>query len=145
MKSKITDDIKTALKSGDKKRVGVLRLISAAIKQKEVDTRTELDDSAIIVILEKMIKQRKESIKYFAEAQREDLLEQEKFECEVIMNYLPEPLGSAELERLIDDLIKQTGSTGIKDMGKVMAMLKAHEAGRIDMQKASDMVKRRLT
>ena len=144
MKSSLMDDIKTALKAGDKKRVGALRLIAAAIKQKEVDSRTELDEAGFTAVLEKMAKQRKESIKQYAQADRKDLLEQEEYELEIIEAYLPEQLSDAELNDLVDQVIQESGASSPKEIGKVMGLIKQSAAGRVDMGKASQKIKQKL-
>ena len=144
MKSSLMDDIKTALKAGDKKRLRVLRLIASEIKQKEVDSRMELDDSGFITVLEKMAKQRKESMRQYADAKRDDLFEQEQFELGIIQSYLPEPLSEVELDTLIDKMIEQSGASSVKEMGKVIGLIKAAAQGRVDMAKASQLVKQKL-
>lgn len=138
------DDIKVALKAGDKKRVGALRLIVAEIKRKEIDSQTELDDAATAAVLEKMAKQRRESIKHFADAKRDDLLEQEQFELDLITGYLPEALSGDQIAALVEQAIEQCGATEMKQMGAVMAAIKSGAQGRVDMGEASRLVRARL-
>ena len=142
--TRINDDVKAAMKARDKERLAVLRLITAAIKQIEVDQRTTLDDDGIIGVLEKMVKQRKDSIEQFRKAGREELAAQESAEIEIIQQYLPEPLSDSEIDALISEAISATGAAGMKDMGKVMGMLKPKLAGRADMGKVSQIIKSRL-
>ncbi|NIV17091.1 MAG: GatB/YqeY domain-containing protein [Woeseiaceae bacterium] len=144
LKTQITDDMKSAMKAGDKDRLKVVRLIMAAIKQVEVDERIELDDAAVLSVLEKMLKQRKDSIEQFEKGGREDLAEIERGEIAVLQNYLPEQLGDAELDALIDEAISATGAESIRDMGKVMGQIKAKAAGRADMGAVGAKVKARL-
>ncbi len=143
--SRITDDVKTAMRSKDKPRLGVLRLITAAIKQIEVDQRITLDDDQVISVLEKMLKQRKDSIEQFSKAGRDELVAQEASEIEIIQEYLPEQLSEDELKSLIDDAISATGAASMKDMGKVMGMLKPKLAGRADMGLVSKTIKSKLS
>ncbi len=145
LKDRINDDVKTAMRSKDKPRLGVLRLITAAIKQIEVDKQTSLDDDAIIAVLEKMLKQRKDSIAQFEKAGRDELVAQEAFEVGIIEEYMPEQLSEAEITALIDDAISRTGAASMKDMGKVMGMLKPQLAGKADMGLVSQMIKKRLS
>lgn len=141
LKARITDDMKTAMKAGDKPRLGVIRLIQAAIKQREVDDHVELEDAQVLVVLEKMLKQRRDSVSQYEAAGRADLAAQERFEIDVVQTYLPEPLSEPELDRIINTVVAQTGATGPRDMGKVMAALKQEVAGRADMQALSSKVK----
>ncbi len=143
--SRITDDVKTAMRSKNKPRLGVLRLITAAIKQIEVDQRITLDDDQVISVLEKMLKQRKDSIEQFSKAGRDELVAQEASEIEIIQEYLPEQLSEDELKSLIDDAISATGAASMKDMGKVMGMLKPKLAGRADMGLVSKTIKSKLS
>ncbi len=143
--ARIQEDVKAAMKAKDKARLGVLRLITAAIKQKEVDDRTELNDDQVIAVLEKMVKQRKDSIAQYEKAGRTELAEQEAFEIGIIQEYLPEPLSEAEIDTLITEAIDATGAAGMKDMGKVMGWLKPRLAGRADMGKVSQTIKNRLS
>ncbi len=135
--ARIQEDMKTAMRGGDKRRLGVIRLILAAIKQREVDERIVLDDTQVTVVLDKMLKQRRESISQYEQAGRTDLVEQEQFEMEVVQAYLPQPLSPAEIDTLIGQAIAETGASGIKDMGKVMALLKPQLQGRADMSAVS--------
>jgi len=137
--------MKTALRAGDKRKLGVIRLINAAIKQREVDERIELDDDQVTTVLDKMAKQRRESLDQYQKAGRDDLAEQEKFELDVLHTYLPEQLDEAEIEALIEDAITVTAASSIKDMGKVMSRLKAKLAGRADMGAVSGKIKARLS
>jgi len=137
--------MKAAMRAKDTARLSAIRLILAAIKQKEVDERVELGDAEVIGVLEKMIKQRRESIAQYEKAARTDLAEAEKFELGVLSGYLPQQLGEAELQKEIQAAIAESGASGIKDMGKVMALLKARLAGRADMGKVSALVKVRLS
>jgi uncharacterized protein len=144
LKGQITDDMKSAMKAGDKDRLKVVRLIMAAIKQIEVDTRTELDDAAVLAVLGKMVKQRRDSVEQFEAGGREDLARIERDEIVVIEQYLPAQLSEDELTRMVDDVIKATGAESIRDMGKVMGQIKAKAAGRADMGAVGAAVKARL-
>ena len=137
--------MKTAMRAKDAARLSAIRLILAAIKQKEVDERVELTDADVVAILEKMIKQRRESIAQFEKAARNDLADAEKFELGILSGYLPQQLGEAEIQKEINSVIAETGASGVKDMGKVMAALKSRLAGRADMGKVSALVKARLS
>lgn len=144
LKERITGDVKDAMRAKDKPRLGTLRLITAAIKQKEVDERIELDDTQVLTLLDKMCKQRRESISQFEKAGRDDLIAQENAELDIITTYLPEQLGEAEIAALIDEAMAATGATSIKDMGKVMGQLKPKLQGRADMGAVSGMIKAKL-
>ena len=144
LKQQLTSDMKSAMKSGDKIRLGVIRLINAAIKQKEVDERIELDDAQVLAVLEKMVKQRRDSISQYDAAGREDLSAVEQAEMAVIEHYLPAKMGEAELVDAIDAAIRDTGASGPADMGKLMGMLKPALAGKADMGLVSKLVKQRL-
>ena len=144
LKAQITDDMKTAMKAGDKDRLKVVRLILAAIKQVEVDTRSELDDAAVLSVLDKMVKQRRDSVEQFEKGGRDDLAAIEKAEIEVLETYLPEQLSEVELDATIDDAISATGAESIRDMGKVMGQIKSKAAGRADMGAVGAKVKARL-
>jgi len=144
LKDRITDDVKDAMRAKDKPRLATLRLITAAIKQQEVDERIELDDTQLLSLLDKMCKQRRESISQFEKAARDDLIAQEVSELEIIKSYLPEQLGEAEIALLIDETMAATGAASIKDMGKVMGQLKPKLQGRADMGAVSAMIKARL-
>jgi uncharacterized protein YqeY len=144
LKLQLTDDMKAAMRGGEKHRLGVIRLMLAAIKQREVDERIELDDVQILVVLEKMLKQRKDSISQYVAASREDLADVERDEMVVIEAYLPTKLDEAEIDALITDAIAATGATTARDMGKVMAVVKEKAAGRADMGVVSGKIKARL-
>jgi uncharacterized protein YqeY len=144
LKLQIQNDMKTAMKSGDKVRLGVIRLILAAIKQREVDERIELDDTQVLAVLDKMVKQRRDSISQYSAAGREDLADVERFEIEVIQSYLPQPLTEDELVELIEAAMASTGAKAMSDMGKVMGVLKAQVQGRADMGAVSAQIKGRL-
>ncbi len=137
--------MRAALKAGDKRRLGVLRLMLAAIKQREIDAQKPLDDAQIQGVLEKMIKQRRDALSQYEQAGRKDLAEQESFEIQVIQSYLPPPLEAQEVERLIEQAIREAGARSIKEMGKVMALLKPRLQGRADMAQVSAAVKRKLS
>ena len=144
LKQQLTDDMKAAMKSGDKDSLGVIRLINAAIKQKEVDERVELDDAAVLAVLDKMVKQRKDSVTQYEAAAREDLAAIERAEIVVIERYMPAKLDEAAILAAIDAAIAQTGASGAADMGKLMGVLKPKLAGQADMGQVSALVKRRL-
>ena len=144
LKAQLTEDMKTAMKSGDKERLGVIRLVNAAIKQREVEERIVLDDTAVLGVLEKMLKQRRDSIQQFEAAGRNDLADTEKFEVGVIQHYLPAQLTAAEVDAAIAAAISESGATSAKDMGKVMGLVKPKVAGRTDMGKLSELVKAKL-
>ena len=144
LKQRITEDMKTAMKGGDKPRLGAIRLILAALKQREVDERIALDDTQVLHTLEKMLKQRRDSVTQYEAAKREDLAAQERFEIGVIEAYLPAQLTDAELDALIAQCITDSGATSPRDMGKVMTLLKERAAGRADMGALSQRVKARL-
>ncbi|MEI2782961.1 MAG: GatB/YqeY domain-containing protein [Candidatus Competibacter sp.] len=144
LKDRIQDDMKTAMRAKDKARLGAIRLILAAVKQREVDERIELSDGQVLGVLEKMIKQRRESLAQYQSAGREDLAAQEAFEIELIQSYLPAPLGEAEIDALIAGAIAATGAQSVRDMGKVMALIKDQAQGRADMAALSARVKARF-
>ena len=144
LKDQITADMKAAMKSGDKARLGVIRLILAALKQVEVDERIELDDTRVLAVLDKMVKQRQDSLEQYRQAGRDELAEQEAFEIEVIRQYLPEPLSDAEIDDLVAQALAETGATSMKEMGKVMGWLKPRLQGRADMGAVSARVKAKL-
>jgi uncharacterized protein YqeY len=144
LKERITEDMKTAMRSGEKDRLAVIRLLQAAIKQREVDERITLDDAQITSVLEKMIKQRKESIVAFEKGARADLVAKENAEIVILQPYLPAQLGEAELDALIAEAIASTGAASIKDMGKVMGVVKAKAAGKADMGAVGARIKARL-
>lgn len=145
LKARITDDMKAAMRGGDKPRLAVIRLIQAAIKQREVDERIELNDAQVLAVLEKMVKQRRESITQFQAGNRQDLADQETAELAILTTYMPEPLADAELDALIEQALTDTGAASIRDMGKVMAQLKEKIAGRADMSAVSAKIKARLS
>ena len=145
LKQRLTDDMKAAMKGGDKHGLAVIRLINAAIKQREVDERIELDDAAVIAVLDKMVKQRRDSVTQFEAASREDLAQVERDEIVVIERYIPAKMGEAEILAAIDAAIAETGATGPADMGKLMGPLKAKLAGQADMGQVSALVKKRLS
>jgi uncharacterized protein YqeY len=145
LKTRISDDLKTAMRGGDAARRDAIRLVLAAMKQREVDERKELSDTDVVAIIDKMIKQRRESIAQFEKGGRQDLADQEKFELGVLQDYMPQALSDAEVERAIAAAVLETGAKGPSDMGKVMAVLKPQLAGRADMGKVSSLVKSRLT
>jgi hypothetical protein len=144
LKNQITEDMKSAMKAGEKDRLKVVRLILAAIKQVEVDKRIELDDAAVLAVLDKMVKQRRDSVDQFEKGNREDLAAIERAEIVVLEDYLPEQLSADELAAMVDEVIAATGAAGIRDMGKVMGQIKAKAAGRADMGAVSATVKERL-
>jgi len=144
LKERITEDMKTAMRSGEKDRLAVIRLLQAAIKQREVDERITLDDAQVTSVLEKMIKQRKESIVAFEKGARADLVAKETAEIVILQPYLPAQLGDAELDVLITEAIASTGAASIKDMGKVMGIVKAKAAGKADMGAVGARIKAKL-
>ena len=144
LKTQLTDDMKAAMKAGDKPRLAVIRLINAAIKQREVDERIELDDAAVLAVLDKMLKQRKDSVSQYEAANREDLAAIERDEIVVIERYLPAKMGEAEIIAAIDAAIAQTGAASAADMGKLMGVLKPLLAGQADMGLVSKLVKQAL-
>jgi uncharacterized protein YqeY len=144
LKKRLQQDMKDAMRAGDKPRLATIRLILAAIKQSEIDERTELDDTRITTVLDKMARQRRESISQFEQAGRDDLVAQETGELALIQEYLPEPLGEEEIAGLVEDAIAGTGAASIRDMGKVMAKLKPQLQGRADMSAVSALVRARL-
>ena len=145
IKERIKDDMKASMKSGEKVRLGVIRLIMAAIKQTEVDERIELDDMQVIEAIEKMLKQRRDSISQYEAANRHDLADVEKFEVTVLQEYLPQALTDEEVSAILDQVISDTGAAGVKDMSKVMAAVKPLVVGRADMGKISGLIKTRLS
>ena len=145
IKERITNELKDAMRARDKQKLDAMRLITAAIKQIEVDERIEIDDARMLVILDKLAKQRSESISQFSAAGRNDLVAQEEFELDLIKQYLPEPLTDDEIGQLIDQAMTDTGAQLMSDMGKVMAQLKPQMQGRADMSKVSAMIKAKLS
>ena len=144
LKDQITEDMKSAMKAGEKGRLKVVRLIRAAINQIEIDTREELDDAAVLAVLTKMVKQRRDSVEQFEKGDREDLAAIERAEIVVLNDYLPEQLSAEALAAMVDEVIQATGAEGIRDMGKVMGQIKAKASGRADMGAVSATVKERL-
>ncbi|HEY2685079.1 MAG TPA: GatB/YqeY domain-containing protein [Steroidobacteraceae bacterium] len=144
LKERITDDMKAAMRSGEKERLGVIRMITAAIKQREVDERISLDDAQVLTVLEKMIKQRKESLAQFAAGNRQDLVDKESAEITLLQTYMPQQLSDAELDALIGEAIAATGAASIKDMGKVMGIIKGKAQGRADMGAVGAKIKAKL-
>jgi uncharacterized protein len=145
LKDRITDDMKGAMRAGEKERLGTIRLALAAIKQREVDERIALDDNQVLAVLEKMIKQRKEAITQFESGGRADLVAKEKSELAVLQSYLPAQLSESELDALIAEAIASTGATSIKDMGKVMGIVKAKAQGKADMSAVGARIKQKLS
>jgi uncharacterized protein len=144
LKERITDDMKAAMRAGAKERLGVIRMITSAIKQREVDERVTLDDAQVLSVLEKMIKQRKESVVQFQAGNRPDLVDKETAEIAVIQGYMPAQLADAEIDSLIAEAIAATGAATIKDMGKVMGVIKAKAQGRADMAAVGAKIKAKL-
>ena len=144
LKERITDDMKAAMRAGEKERLGVIRMITAAIKQREVDERISLDDAQVVAVLEKMVKQRKESLVQFQAGNRQDLVDKEAAEIELLKTYLPSQLGDAEIDALIVAAIAATGAGSVKDMGKVMAAIKSKAQGRADMGTVGAKIKAKL-
>src|SRR6266852_8779681 len=141
LKERITDDMKAAMRSGEKERLGLIRMITAAIKQREVDERITLDDAQVLSVLEKMIKQRKESLVQFRAGNRQDLVAKETAEVTLLQGYMPSQLSDAEVDGLVSDAIAATGAASIKDMGKVMAIIKGKAQGRADMAAVGAKIK----
>ena len=141
LKERITEDMKAAMRASEKERLSTIRLVQAAIKQREVDERITLDDTQVLVVVEKMVKQRKESIAQFEQGGRKDLADKERREIELLQAYLPAQLSDSELDALIRDAVAATGAASIKDMGKVMGVVKSTAAGRADMATVGARVK----
>jgi uncharacterized protein len=144
LKERITDDMKAAMRAGEKERLGVIRMITAAIKQREVDERIVLDDTQVLSVLEKMIKQRKESLTQFQAGNRQDLVDKESAEITLLQAYMPSRLSDAEVDALIADAVAATGAASIKDMGKVMGIIKSKAQGRADMAAVGAKIKAKL-
>jgi uncharacterized protein YqeY len=144
LKAQISEDMKNAMRAKDSVRLGAIRLLQAAIKQREVDERIELDDSNVIAVIEKMLKQRRDSIAAYESANRNDLADVEKFEVSILQTYLPQQLTEDEVKDILEKVVVETGAAGIKDMSKVMAAIKPLVAGRADMGKISGLIKTRL-
>jgi uncharacterized protein len=145
LKERITDDMKAAMRSGEKARLGLIRMITSAIKQREVDERIMLDDTQVLSVLDKMIKQRKESLVQFQAGNRQDLVEKEAAEITLLQAYLPSQLSDAEIDALINEAVSATGAGSIKDMGKVMSIIKSKAQGRADMAAVGAKIKARLS
>lgn len=145
LKQRLQDDMKAAMKARDKSRLGVIRLINAAIKQREVDERIELDDTQVLAVLDKMLKQRRDSITQYDAAGRADLADTERFEVEVCQHYMPAALSETEIDTMVGDAIAAVGAASMQDMGKVMGILKPKLQGRADMAHVSGLVKSRLS
>ena len=145
LKQRINDDVKSAMRNKEKDRLAVLRLITAAVKQIEVDKRIEMDDEQMLAVLDKLAKQHRDSIEQYEKAAREDLAEKERYELGIVQEYLPAALSDDEIAALIDEAISESGAEGMKDMGKVMGILKSRAQGRADMGKLSGQVKARLS
>jgi len=144
LKETINEDMKNAMRSKDTALLGTIRLLQAAIKQKEVDERIDLDDSTIIPIIEKMLKQRNDSIDAFKKAERADLVSKEEFEVNVLKGYMPEQMNLSDVQSIVDDVIKEVGASSMKDMGPVMAKVKEKLAGKADMAAVSKSIKDKL-
>jgi uncharacterized protein len=145
LRQKITEDMKSAMRAGDSKRRDALRLLQAAIKQREIDERVELDDMAIIAVIEKMLKQRRDSIAQYEAAHRLDLVDAEKYEVDVLLVYMPEMLSEVEIDRIVDEVINVAGEVGQSQMGKIMALIKPRLAGRADMTQVAALVKKKIS
>lgn len=144
IKEQLTEDMKAAMRAKDSARLGVIRLVNAAIKQREVDERIQLDDAQVLAVLDKMVKQRRESISQFEAAARQDLADKETFELGVLQEYMPAALGEAEILAIVDQAIASSGASSVKDMGGVMNLVRPQVQGRADMSKVSALVKDRL-
>lgn len=144
LKEQITEDMKNAMRAKDAAKLGAIRLLTAAIKQREVDDRVEMDDAAVIAVIEKMLKQRRDSIAAFETAGRTDLADIEKFEVSVLQTYMPKQMSEAEISAIVDQVIADSGAQGAKDMGKVVGLVKPLVAGMADMGKVSGLIKARL-
>lgn len=145
LRVRITEDMKTAMRAKDAPRLSAIRLLLASLKQREVDERIELTDSDVLAIIEKMLKQRRDSIEQFGKGGRQDLVDKEQFEVSVLEGYMPAAMSAAELDALVTEAISSSGAKLVADMGKVMALLKPRLAGRADMGKVSALVKTRLS
>jgi len=145
IKQTISEDMKTLMRAKDTARLGAVRLLQASIKQKEVDERIELTDDQVLSVIQKMLKQRKDSIEAYLKANRQDLIDQEQLEIDVLTKYMPEPLSDSEVSKIIDDVIAEVNATDMKDMGKVVGVLKSQISGRADMGQVSKIVREKLT
>ena len=144
LRDRVNEDMKNAMRAREAEKLGALRLLLAAMKQREVDERITLDDAAVVSVIEKMMKQRRDSIEQYEKAQRQDLADKEKYEMSVLQGYLPQGLTQAEIEAIVADAVASSGAKSAADMGKVMAIVKPKVAGRADMGKVSALVKSRL-
>jgi len=144
LKQRLQDDMKAAMKGGEKRRLGVIRLINAAIKQREVDERIELDDTQVLAVLDKMLKQRRDSLSQYEAAGRQDLADQEGYEIEVCQGYMPAAMGEDEIAAVITEALEATGAASMKDMGRVMGLVRPKVQGRADMVQVSALIKQRL-
>lgn len=144
LRQQITEDMKSAMRAGDARRRDAIRLLQAALKQREVDERIELDDAAVVAVVEKMLKQRRDSIAQYEAAHRQDLADAEKFEVSVLQGYMPSALSEIEIDAAITEAVSTAGARGQQDMGKVMTLLKPRLSGRADMSKVSALVRARL-
>ena len=145
LKERITADMKDAMRSKESEKLNAIRLLQSSIKQKEVDDRVDVDDESILSIIEKMLKQRRDSIEAFKKANRNDLVDKEEFEVKILQKYMPEPLSAEEVEKEIDEAIKSTDAKSMKDMGSVMGLVKAKVSGRANMAEVSKKIKEKLT
>ncbi|AKH36761.1 MULTISPECIES: GatB/YqeY domain-containing protein [Nitrosomonas] len=145
LRQKITEDMKVAMRAGDSKKRDAIRLLQAAIKQREVDERIELDDTAIIAVIEKMLKQRRDSITQYEAARRQDLADAEKYEVDVLLTYMPQMMSEAEVTRIVDEVIALVGDAGQQRMGKIMALLKSKLTGCADMTQVAALVKKKIS
>ena len=145
IKQTISEDMKTFMRAKDTARLGAVRLLQASIKQKEIDDRVELTDDQVLSVIQKMLKQRKDSIEAFQKADRQDLIDQEQLEIDVLSKYMPEPLTDDEVSKIIDEVISEVNATDMKDMGKVVGVLKSQISGRADMGQVSKIVREKLT
>jgi len=145
LKEKIIADMQDAMRSKESEKLNAIRLLQSSIKQKEVDDRVDIDDESILSIIEKMLKQRRDSIEAFKKANRNDLVDKEEFEVKILQTYMPEPLSAKEVEKEIDEAIKSTNAKNMKDMGSVMALVKAKVSGRANMAEVSKKIKEKLT
>ncbi|MCP1289165.1 MULTISPECIES: GatB/YqeY domain-containing protein [Chromobacterium] len=144
LKQRISDDMKSAMKARESDKLAAIRLLLAAIKQKEVDERVELDDAGVVAVIDKMLKQRRDSVSQYEAAQRQDLADKEKFEMDVLMAYMPQQLSAGEIDALVAKAVADSGAAGMQDMGKVMGLLRPQLAGRADMAQVSASIKAKL-
>ncbi|MBN3002728.1 GatB/YqeY domain-containing protein [Chromobacterium alkanivorans] len=144
LKQRISDDMKSAMKARESDKLAAIRLLLAAIKQKEVDERVELDDAGVVAVIDKMLKQRRDSVSQYEAAQRQDLADKEKFEMNVLMAYMPQQLSAEEVDAVVAKAVADSGAAGMQDMGKVMGLLRPQLAGRADMAQVSACIKAKL-